>query len=70
MCEILDSCTQWEGSGGMTKCEGTTKEQALRNSEKREALVRDERNYFVSTLWRQRAAKVQCCLTTTTQLTT
>ena len=43
MCEILDSCTQWEGSGGMTKCEGTTKEQALRNREKREALVRDER---------------------------
>ena len=27
----------------MTKCEGTTKEQALRNREKREALVRDER---------------------------
>lgn len=25
------------------KCEGTTKEQALRNREKREALVRDER---------------------------
>ena len=27
----------------MTKCEGTTKEQALRNREKREALVRDQR---------------------------
>ena len=27
----------------MTKCEGTTKEQALHNREKREALVRDER---------------------------
>ena len=27
----------------MTKCEGTTKEQALCNREKREALVRDER---------------------------
>ena len=55
----------------MTKCEGMTKEEAMANRRKREALVKDKRvqQHFVSMNWNAKMVSVFLCLTTTMRLT-